>query len=153
MIQGVNIEQVRSYNNSLKEYQQKAAQARAAIDYNTNELNRLCSELSNELGIEVTPENVERIRAERIEKIENTLKVGNEILARIKSEEETINSANTIQQAQAQGIPQTPVMIQPQVQAQAVPQAPTMPQVPTMPQAPAVDFNQIGSIPSIFGNN
>ena len=44
-------------------------------------------------------------------------------------------------------------MIQPQVQAQAVPQAPTMPQVPTMPQAPAVDFNQIGSIPSIFGNN
>ena len=91
MIQGVNIEQVRSYNNSLKEYQQKAAQARAAIEYNTNELNRLCSELSNELGIEVTPENVERIRAERIEKIENTLKVGNEILARIKSEEETIN--------------------------------------------------------------
>ena len=81
MINGVDIEEVKRYNASLKQYQDKAAQIRAGIEYNTQELNRLCAELSAEIGIQVTPENIRQIRDERIAKIKNTLEAGNGILS------------------------------------------------------------------------
>lgn len=159
MKQGINIEDVKKYNASLKEYQDKAAQVRAAIEFNTNELNRLCSELSKELGIQVTPENIEQIREERIEKIENTLKVGNEILNRIKSEEANANSAMTSGNYQTPAV-QTPVVQAPvfntsiaqnivsgdvERDVQEAPVAPEMPKAPITPTG--VD---ISNMPSIF---
>ena len=137
MVQGVNIEDVKKYNESLKFYQTKASQTKAAIEFNTKELNRLCEELSRELGVTVTPENIEQIRAERIAKIENTLKVGNEILARIKSEEASANQYSTSNPTQV-------------AQGQTV-QAPTIPGVPGGVPG-GVNFDNIGSIPSIFSS-
>ena len=128
---GVNIEDIKRYNQELKAYQDKAAQIKAGIDYNSKELTRLCNELSAELGVTVTPENIAAIRQERIAKIENTLRVGNEILNRIKNEE-----------AQAHA-PSAPV------------QAPTFGVVGQMPQAPQAPqaniFSNVGGIPPIFG--
>ena len=136
---GVNIEDVKRYNQELKKYQNQASQIKAGIEFNTKELERLCRELSAELGVTVTPENIDQIRAERIAKIENTLKVGNEILQRIKNEEAQANSP----------MPSAP---QPQMGAPAVsPFGQPQPQIQPSAQAPDSIFASIGGIPPIFG--
>lgn len=97
MIDGVSLEQVKQYNESIKAYQDKAAHIRAGIEYSTNEINRLCAELTTELGVQVTPDNIRQIYAERVEKIKNMLSVGTEILSRIRQEEEAAAQASVPQ--------------------------------------------------------
>lgn len=89
---GLNIERIKAYNKELKEYKEKSANARAQLEVNKNELLRLCNELTTELNIQVTPDNIEEVYKQCVEKIENNLKTGEEILQRIKNEE----SANSI---------------------------------------------------------
>ena len=151
---GVNIEDVKKYNAELKMYQDKAAQIKVGIDFNTAELKRLCDELSNELGVPVTPENIVQIRDEHIAKIENTLRVGNEILARIKSEEQQANSKPV-----NPPVMNTGAVNQPTAQPASQPVAPIfaagaanpMQDGVTPPAAPNV-FGSIGNVPPIFGN-
>lgn len=95
MQQGINLEQIKQYNASLREYKDKSNKLRAELEFNEQELNRQCSELSKELGITVTPDNVKEILEERLAKINNTLSVGTEILERVKAEEAAVN-ANSI---------------------------------------------------------
>ena len=95
----LNIPEIREYNRELKEYTRKFSDMRAKMDLNTKEVNRLCAELTAELGVEVTPANLEQIYADCVEKINNQLTVGKEILARIKTEEQqnmgvNVNTAN-----------------------------------------------------------
>ncbi|MBO5389253.1 MAG: hypothetical protein J6A59_14205 [Lachnospiraceae bacterium] len=87
MLSGVNIEKIKEYNASIRAYKEKSSSLTAEIKFNTQELNNLCAELTHELGVEVTPENVEKIYNERVESILETLKSGNEIIARIEQEE------------------------------------------------------------------
>lgn len=103
----LNIAEIREYNRELKEYTRKFSDTRAKMDLNTNEVNRLCKELTEELGMEVNPQNLEQVYAECVEKINNQLAVGKEILNRIKYEEQ-----NTAQTTQAHTQP-TPTHIQP----------------------------------------
>lgn len=153
-MQGVNIEEVKQYNASLKQYQDKASQIKAGIDYSKKELDRLCAELSSELGQEVTPENIRSIRDERLKKIQNTLEVGKEILNRIKKEEEMANSVPSTQPVSASV--EAPVQNPVQAPVQAPTQAPIfgatqVPQAPQAPQAPDSSlFGSLGDIPSIF---
>lgn len=93
MQQGINIEQIKQYNASLREYKDKSNKLRAELEFNEQELNRQCLELSKELGITVTPDNVKEILEERLAKINNTLSVGTEILERVKAEEAAVNTS------------------------------------------------------------
>lgn len=86
MLKGVNIEEVKQYNSSLKQYKDQSARLRVEIEVNTKELTQLCNQLSAELGVEVTTENVEQIYKEQVEKINNILETGNTILHKIESE-------------------------------------------------------------------
>lgn len=86
MVNNVDIAQVKQYNNLLKQYKDQATKISAEIEFNSKELNNLCSELSAELGIEVTPDNIEQVYNERVAKINSTLQSGMEILNRIQSE-------------------------------------------------------------------
>ena len=164
MLSGINIEEVKRYNATLKQYQDKASQVRAGIEFNTQELNRLCQELTVELGIQVTPENIRQIREERLKKIQNNLEVGTDILNRIKAEEEAINNSSRINLSSTtivdstvatqkivppstvpQGISVPPLGSQLQSQAQ---QGIPVPPLGSQPQS--TEFNNIGSIPPIF---
>ena len=84
----LNVQEIKEYNDRLREYKEKSSKIKAEIEFNTAELSRLCEELSVELGIEVTMDNLEEIYNDRVDKINNTLKVGKEILERIREEEE-----------------------------------------------------------------
>ena len=59
MMNGVDINQVKQYNEQLKKYKEQAAKIKVEIEMNTSELNRLCEELTAELGVQVTPDNIE----------------------------------------------------------------------------------------------
>lgn len=143
---GINIEEVKKYNASLREYKDKSTKIRAELEFNEQELLRQCAELSKELGIEVTPDNIRDILSERISKINNTMQVGNEILNRIKAEEASMSSINSVQQT----IPTAQPMTQPVTQAVQTPvQSPSVP--PS--QIPAPNFSDIsGDLPPIFAN-
>lgn len=86
MMNGVDINQVKQYNEQLKRYKEQAAKIKVEIEMNTSELNRLCEELTAELGVQVTPDNIEQIYNDRVEKVRNTLQSGTEIMDRIRQE-------------------------------------------------------------------
>lgn len=151
MNSNIDLREVKKYNESLKKYQDAAAQVRAGIEFNKKELARLCSELSQELGVTVTPENIEAIREERVAKALNTLSVGNEILDRIRKEEAQ-DASSSIPASVAQ-----PTVAQPTVAQPGFVPAPPVFTPPAQPQAqaqPATDntFANIGNIPPMFGN-
>lgn len=138
MLQGIDLNQVRQYNASLKQYKDKAASLKAEIDYTNKEIDTLCSELSAELGINVTRDNIQQVYEDQVSKINSTLQSGNAVLSKIASEEQT---------AQAQTV-QTPV----QTPVQSIPtppEAPTVGVAPTGGVAPTVDSNPVAG--SVFG--
>lgn len=108
MLPGVNIEEIKKYNESIKGYKEKSNRLSAEIEINTRELNSLCDELTAELGIQVTVDNVESIYNDKMTNILETIKSGKEIIARIEQE---IASQDTEQKVDQSGItvPQTPV--------------------------------------------
>lgn len=156
MLSNVNIEQVKEYNKSLKEYRDKAAKVQAGIEYSEKELARICAELTSALGVTVTPENIEQVRDEYITRINSVLATGTDIINRIRSEEAMIKevtnnpvTSTTPVNSVGAGVaaPQAPV---------GAPQAPQAPQAPVeapqAPQAPQGDtFANLGEIPPIFG--
>lgn len=141
----INIEQVRAYNASLREYKEKSSKLRAEIEFNQKELDKQCSELSASLGIQVTPDNIQQILEERVAKIKNTMEVGTEILNRIKNEEATISQANSQMPGQMPG--QMPV------QPTAQPGSPVPPVAPNIQGGAASVFGDMsGGLPPIFAN-
>lgn len=163
MLSNVNIEQVKEYNKSLKEYRDKAAKVQAGIEYSEKELARICAELTSALGVTVTPENIEQVRDEYITRINSVLATGTDIINRIRSEEAMIKevtnnpvtSATPVNSVGAGVVtPQAPVGAPQAPQAPVgAPQAPQAPQAPVgAPQAPQGDtFANLGEIPPIFG--
>lgn len=133
MLQGVNLEEVRQYNTSLKQYRDKAANINAQLEFTKNELSALCQELSKELGVEVNESNVEQIYAEQVDKINSTLKSGNAVLSKIASEEQRLASGVPSQTTQATQVasevtPMNSLEGQPSAVAGGFPQAPVPPQ-------------------------
>ena len=82
----IDIQRIRKYNEELTEQKRKASDIRARLEFNRNELERLCKELTEELGVEVTPDNIEVVYKQALEKVSNTLEVGEEILNRLRGE-------------------------------------------------------------------
>lgn len=112
MLQNVNLEEVKQFNVSLKQYKDRAATLNAEIEYTNKELDSLCAELTAELGVQVTRDNIEQIYNEQVAKINSTLQSGNAVLAKIASEEQALSAggAAVTQSVTAQPVAQaTPV--------------------------------------------
>lgn len=84
---GLDIQEIKRYNAEYKAYQQKASSTQAEIAVNEREIDKLCAELTQELGIQVTRENAKQVYEERVAKIQEELKRGREVIDRIKAEE------------------------------------------------------------------
>lgn len=85
MVNNIDLEQVKNYNAMLRKYRDQSAQIKAEINVNKTELNRLCAEISQELGMEVTPDNLEMVYEQRVAKVNSTLANGMDILSRIQN--------------------------------------------------------------------
>jgi len=135
MLQGINLDEVRQYNATLKQYRDKAASLNAEIEYNTKELNVLCEELSKELGKPVTKDNIEQIYMEQVQAINSTLQSGNAVLSRIANEEQSINTpTQTTPVTPVTLVQQTPQMTPRAYQTVPVQQAPVQQQPQATPQ-------------------
>lgn len=120
---GINLEEVKKYNEALKSYTEKSSKIQAELEINSNELNRLCVELTQELGIQVTVDNIEQIYTEHINKIQETLNLGNEVLTRIANEEADLANRNSSPQVGVVG-----GAGQPPVMGEVIQQAPPVPE-------------------------
>lgn len=96
MLEGVNIEEIKQYNQNLRAHTERASKLRAEIEFNNAELARACAELTAELGIQVTLDNIESIYAERVSSINSTLQSGMEILRRVAEEEKAANDEEAL---------------------------------------------------------
>lgn len=101
MLQGIDLGQVRQYNSALKTYKDQSASLNAEIEYTNNEIDNLCVQLTQELGIQVTRDNIEQVYNDEVAKINSTLQSGNAVLAKIASEEQ--NRANSVAVVNASG--------------------------------------------------
>ena len=86
MQKDINIESVKQYNASLKQYKDASAKLTAEIEFNERELKTLCEQLTRELGVEVTVENIDKIYEEQVQKINQALETGTAILSKIEQE-------------------------------------------------------------------
>lgn len=112
MLQGVNIDEVRKYNASLKQYKDQSARLTVEIEMNEKELKQLCEQLTAELGTTVTPENVEQIYNEQVNKINQTLETGNAILKKIEQEASGVSTSMNAAAANAAVTPAPGVLPQ-----------------------------------------
>jgi prefoldin subunit 5 len=149
MLQGVNLEEIKRYNAALKQYKEKAASLNAEIEYTNRELDTLCSELTAELGIQVTRDNVEQIYNEQVAKINSTLQSGNAVLAKIASEENRVQTpvqpVQSAVQTPVQSAVQSVQPVAPQTPVQSPVQTPQPQPVPTI--QPAVAGSVFGTTP------
>lgn len=136
MLDSNSLEQVKQYNNTLKQYRTKSAQLNAEIEYINKEIDSLCAELTSELGIQVTKENIEQICKEQSDKIITTLQSGNAVLAKIASEEQNSTYVQNAQQTQSVVTQQVvqPAPVTPQSNVNMVQQ--TVPVTPVQQQVP-----------------
>lgn len=111
----ISVEEVRRYNRECQKAQNEANQALAKKEVIEQELQRLCAQLTQMLGKQVTLDNFEQVYEEASREIENLVKNGNSLLQRVKLEAEQAQpqqaqpqQAQQAQQAQ-QGFAQTPV--------------------------------------------
>ena len=96
MLQGIDLSQVRQYNSALKTYKDQSASLNAEIEYTNNEIDSLCAQLTQELGIQVTRDNIKQVYNDEVAKINSTLQSGNAVLAKIASEEQNRANSNTV---------------------------------------------------------
>lgn len=114
MQKDINIESVKQYNASLKQYKDASAKLSAEIEFNEKELKNLCAQLTAELGVEVTLDNIDKIYEEQVQKINQALETGTAILSKI--EQEASGATQAVQMGQpiqnvngaAMGVRQTP---------------------------------------------
>lgn len=99
MLEGCNLEEIKSYNASLKQYKDRAASLKAEIEYTNKELDTLCAELTAELGKQVTRDNIEQVYNEQISMINSTLQSGKAVLSKIAAEESNSGAVGQVGQA------------------------------------------------------
>lgn len=92
----INIEEVRQYNEELKRNKERANTLMAQKELYERELNSKCLELSKELGVEVTKDNLMQIYNEYEERLRQTLETGRAVLQKIVQAEQQ----NTVVQQQ-----------------------------------------------------
>ena len=149
MLENINLEQVKQFNASLKQYKDRAISLNAEIEYTNKEIDVLCAELTTELGVQVTRDNINQIYEEQVVKINSTLQSGNAVLAKIASEEAAAQAGTASQ------TPVAPVAPQPVAPATPVMSTPVAPTIPTAPVGGQIFGNANvtdgGTLPPMFG--
>lgn len=93
----IDVERIKKYNKKYKESQSKVANLQAELDMNNREIDRLCKELSAELGITINRENVEQVYMQKVQEINSNLELGENILKRIESEEQGLKNSSELE--------------------------------------------------------
>ena len=88
----LDINKIQEYNERVSTVSKKLQAKQTEYEMKHKELLRLCAELTEELGVEVTEENLEEICEMYEQQVSNTLQAGEEILRTAEAE---LNYADT----------------------------------------------------------
>lgn len=121
------VARVKEYNKNYKLAMADLNKSTAQINVYEQEIDKLCKELSEVMGVPVTMDNALELYQQKCKEIENNLQIGEEIIERLNS---------TVAEPQVQQAPTQHPVQQQQVQQQQVQQ----PQV-QHPQAPVQDLS------------
>ena len=80
----VDMNRIKDYNNELRQMKNKLQQEESELRFMSEQLEGLCADLSEEMKIAITPENIDIIAKQVIQNIENTLNTGEAVLSEIK---------------------------------------------------------------------
>lgn len=94
----IDLERVRSYNSKCNDYKKKLSNILAERKFMAERLEQTCAQLSKQLGVTVTPDNIEDIYNSKSQEIMQTLETGEEILRRIESEDSDMAPAQQVVQ-------------------------------------------------------
>ena len=94
----IDVKRLTTYNNDCNAYKQKLAQMLAERKILQENINQQCAQLSQQLGREVTLDNIEQIYEEKVNSIESILESGEAILNRIRAAENNETHDNRIGQ-------------------------------------------------------
>ena len=109
------VARVKEYNKNYKLAMADLNKSTAQINVYEQEIDKLCKELSEVMGVPVTMDNALELYQAKCKEIENNLQIGEEIISRLNS---TVEEPQQPQQPQVQQHPvQQPQVQQPQVQA------------------------------------
>lgn len=97
MVQEIDVARVKQYNLEYNKCKEKAMQLNAEREMNKKEIDSLCAELSSELGMQVTLENIESIYSDKVDKINADLLLGESIIKRIEAEENQLSNGSAVQ--------------------------------------------------------
>ena len=117
----MDINAINSYNARVREAQEESSKLDSEIKFSERELEKLCAEISAELGETVTPENIREIYTREVAKVENTLKVGEDILSRIQGANGQVVQGTAPQVGQTVVQTQQTQPVQPAQQVSSVP--------------------------------
>ena len=125
------VARVKEYNKNYKLAMADLNKSTAQINVYEQEIDKLCKELSEVMGVPVTMDNALELYQAKCKEIENNLQIGEEIISRLNSPVEEPQQPQPSQQPQVQQHP---------VQQQQV-QQPQVQQPVQQPQAPVQDLS------------
>lgn len=111
------VARVKEYNKNYKLAMADLNKSTAQINVYEQEIDKLCKELSEVMGVPVTMDNALELYQQKCKEIENNLQIGEEIIERLNS---TVAEPQ-VQQAPTQQPVQQQQVQQPQVQQQQAP--------------------------------
>ena len=127
------VARVKEYNKNYKLAMADLNKSTAQINVYEQEIDKLCKELSEVMGVPVTMDNALELYQAKCKEIENNLQIGEEIISRLNSPVEEPQQTQPSQQLQVQ---QHPVQQQQVQQPQQPVQQPVQ-----QPQAPVQDLS------------
>ena len=125
------VARVKEYNKNYKLAMADLNKSTAQINVYEQEIDKLCKELSEVMGVPVTMDNALELYQAKCKEIENNLQIGEEIISRLNSPVEEPQQPQVQQHPVQQQQVQQPQVQQPQVQQPQVQQ----------PQAPVQDLS------------
>lgn len=90
----MDINEIRQYNKEVQTYQSKASELLASKDFRKKELDKLCADLTQLTGQQVTQDNLETVYTQLMSQFQQTLNTGREIIERAKAEEQSLDQAS-----------------------------------------------------------
>ena len=109
------VARVKEYNKNYKLAMADLNKSTAQINVYEQEIDKLCKELSEVMGVPVTMDNALELYQAKCKEIENNLQIGEEIISRLNSPVEEPQQP----QVQQHPVQQQPVQQQPVQQSQA----------------------------------
>lgn len=104
----VNLDEIKQYNARLKANKEQISRYQAEIEYTQKELENSLAELSQQIGMTVTVDNIEQVYTNEVNKISTMLESGKAVLDKI----DNVNSAENVQvDNTAQPVVNTPVQV------------------------------------------